>query len=156
MCYLFPNKLDLDGAFDDVINRLYSVFKTDIKSSHIRFNNMPIIFDDRYVDSIYEEGFWHLITRDDNQSRLIDYKRAKRLPWIKPIILHHNIQEILKWEEIAIDKRGQKVNKTYLWYRQGKYMVILKEIPKRYFLTTAFYVNGQRNDFYYYNKYQKA
>lgn len=156
MSSLFPDKLNLDGEYDYIIANLYSVFEADIKESQIRFNNMPIVFDNRYVDSVYEEGFWHLVTRGKDQERLLDYKRAKRLPWLKPIIINHSTQEILKWNEVDTDKRGRLVNKTHIWYRNGKYLVILKEIPRKYFLTTAFYVNGRRNDDYYCRKYKKA
>lgn len=46
---------------------------------------------------------------------------------------------------------------AYIWYREGRYLIVLKDVPKRhYFLVTAFYVTGRRNDGYYLQKYQKA
>jgi hypothetical protein len=155
MIDILPEKLYLTGSFDEIISRLYCVFVSDIKKYDLRYRNLPIIFDSNKIDSEYEEGFWHIITRGKDE-RYIDFKRAKRIPWIKPIIENSDHQNIVKWIESDVDRKGKKIIKTYIWYREGKYLLVLKEIPRRYFLTTAFYVNGQRNDKYYYDKYNKA
>jgi len=158
MLDFLPEKLCLDGTYEEIITSLYDVFSNDIKSADFRFKSLPIIFDNNKIDSEYEEGFWHIITRGKTE-REIDYKRAKRLPWLpwlKPIIKNNDNPEILSWVEQDTDRRGKLINKTYLWYREGRYLIVLKEIPRKYFLTTAFYVNGDRNNQYYYRKYEKA
>ena len=108
-----------------------------------------------FKDGQYEEGFWHIITIGKDQ-RLLDYKRAKRIIWIKPIIENFEHSSVLKWSEERLDKKGKKIKKTYIWFRDGKFLIVLKELPRKYFLTTAFYVTGSRNDRYYYEKYKKA
>lgn len=155
MSLQLPEKLDLDGSYEEMMNALYTVFSNDVKNHSLRYNGLRIVFDNRRIDSEYEEGFWHIITRTQGE-RLLDYKRAKRLPWLKPIIENPTDEDILLWTETVANKKGRRVNKTYLWYRDGKYLIVLKEIPKKYFLTTAFYVNGTINDQKYWRRYQNA
>ena len=155
MLEFLPDKLSLDGTYEEMLQILYNTFENDIKTPTFRLNNLPIVFDNRKIDSPFEEGFWHIITRG-KEDRLIDYKRAKRLPWLRPMIENISDSGLLVWIEYDYDRRGKKVKKTYIWYRDGRYIIILKEIPKKYYLTTAFYVNGARNDKYYFRKYEKA
>lgn len=155
MIDFLPVKLYLEGSSDEIITKLYSIFENDIKNTILMYKHLPVIYDNCKNDSDYEEGFWHLISRGKNDRRF-DFKRAKRLPWLRPIIENSTHPEFLKWIEYDLNKRGKRVRKTYIWYRAGGYLIILKEIPKKYFLTTAFYVNGSRNDNYYWEKYKKA
>lgn len=155
MIDFLPAKLYLEGTSDEIITKLYSIFENDIKNTILKYNNLPVIYDNCKNDSDYEEGFWHLISRGKND-RCFDFKRAKRLPWLKFLIENSRHPEILKWVEYDFNKKGKRVCKIYIWYRAGRYLVVLKEIPKKYFLTTAFYVNCSRNDHYYLEKYKKA
>lgn len=154
MLDFLPEKLYLEGTFEEIIESLYFIFESDIKSKSFKYKSLPVIFDNNKKDSLFEEGFWHIITRGKVE-REIDFKRAKRLPWLRPIVENTDHPEILLWIEQDTN-RGKIIKKTYIWYREGKYLIILKEIPRKYFLTTAFYVNGDRNDRYYYRKYQNA
>jgi hypothetical protein len=151
-----PEKLDLNGAFEEIVSLLYSVFERDVKQHKIFYQSLPVVFDDRKIDSEYEEGFWHIITRGKSDERLLDFKRAKRIVWLRPLIHNSEHPELLKWLESDLDKKGQLVRKTCIWYKEGGYLIILKEIPRRYFLTTAFYVTGERNERYYLKKYSEA
>ena len=36
---------------------------------------------------------------------------------------------------------------SQIWHREGRYLVILKEITNRYFLTTAFRVTGENTNY---------
>lgn len=150
-----PDKLELDGSYDRLIRTLYEVFSRDIFNLDFRYKSRHVICDDRILDTDYEEGFWHLITRGKGD-RLIDYKRAKRMVWIKPLVENADDPHLYKWIEDATDRKGSAVRKTYIWYREGRYLIVLKEIPNRYFLVTAFHVTGPRNDQYYYRKWQTA
>ncbi len=154
MLEFLPEKLNLEGTFEEIVKSLYSIFERDIRSKSFTYKSLPVIFDNNKIDSEFEEGFWHVITRG-REEREIDFNRAKRLPWLRPIVENTNHPEILLWVEQDTN-RGKIINKTYIWYREGKYLIILKEIPRKYFLTTAFYVNGNRNDRYFYRKYQNA
>ena len=149
-----PPKLELDGAYDRLIRRLYAVFRKDFIESRPVFRGLPVVFDDRRIDSDYAEGFWHLITRKDGGDRLLDYKRAKRLPWLRPLIELGPDPDILLWEEDELDRRrGQMRRKHFIWYENGSYLIILKEIPGRYFLATDFHITGQREHDRYMKQY---
>jgi len=123
-------------------------------NSVAQFHGLPVIYDNRYEGTVYPEGFWHMITRGQEDRRL-DTERSRRLPWLRPIVDAPACQEILVWSEREIDKKGQMRTVWYLWYEAGDYLVILKEKPHRFFLATAFYVFG-RNRQYYRDKYEKV
>lgn len=150
-----PPKLELDGSYAHLISMLYEVFERDFLQSRANFHGLPVVVDCSKVDSELEEGFWHVITRDDSPGRLLDYKRAKRLPWLRPLIEHAPDPDVFCWTEDELDRRrGQMRKKHYVWYEPGDYLIILKEIPKRYFLATAFHVTGQREYDYFMRKYE--
>lgn len=156
MSLQLPDKLYFGGSYDEIIDELHKIFLTDIKKHDLRYQGLPIVFDNRRdIEYHYEEGFWHIITRGKGD-RSLDFKRAKRLPWLKPIIENHNNADILLWIEEDTDKKGKRVTKTYFWYKNGKYLIVLTEKPNRYFLATAFYVNSGRNEQYYWKRYQNA
>lgn len=150
-----PEELSLNGGYEEILSRLYREFSLRIKSKNFKYKGLPIVFDNRRVNSPYEEGFWHVITRGKD-TRLVDFKRAKRLVWLRPLVENSDAPELYKWIEQDHDKKGKLTTKTYIWYREGRYLIVLKEIPDRYFLTTAFYVTGERNDKYYLRKFEKA
>lgn len=151
-----PELLDLDGTYDRLVGILYLQYCEDVLDHDLRYNDRPVVADNRLVDGEYEEGFWHVITRGKNE-RGIDFRRAERIVWLRPLIENSNAPELYKWVETDSDNRGRRVQKTYIWYREGRYMIVLKDVPKRhYFLITAFYVTGPRNDRYYFQKFQQA
>ena len=148
-----PPKLDLDGSYDRLISLLYGVYERDFINSRPIFKGLPVVVDNRKIDSPYEEGFWHVITRGKT-GRLLDYKRAKRLPWLKPLIEWGPDPDLLCWSEEELDsRRGKMVIKHLIWYEPGSYVIVLKEKPGKYFLATAFHVTGKRERDYYMGKY---
>jgi hypothetical protein len=96
-------------------------------------------------NSPYEEGFWHLITKLDHQSgdRLLDPRRAERLPWCKPTIEHSAEPAVKMWR--YKERRGK--TRIYIWLENWDYVTILEERQLRggrqvAFLITAYYVSG--------------
>jgi hypothetical protein len=93
----------------------------------------------------YEEGFWHLITRDDRVvgERLLDPRRAERLPWCGPTISHPNDVSVRVWDY----KEGGGRIRTYLWLEILDYVIILEKRRQRggeiAFLITAYHVDGE-------------
>ena len=82
-----PPMITLDGSYEEIIERLYALFRKDFienRAKHlgrnVSFNGVINEFSQGKV-----EGFWHVITREDSNkiNRLIDYRRAERLPWSK-------------------------------------------------------------------------
>jgi len=83
-----PPILDLRGTWEEILDRLYAVFCRDFKKGAVYHNGMRIIYNGRVLLDGHdkEEGFWHVVSKEDRVSgeRLIDYRRAERLPWARP------------------------------------------------------------------------
>ena len=139
-----PPLLNLDGTFEEIIERLYTVFRTDFienRAQHLgRIVTYNGIIDEQSQGKV--NAFWHVITRDDAiiQERLIHYPRAKRLPWAKPLMQNHFNEEIV----FFVYEEGTKREGIhhYIWFRNGQYVVILKQRKFDYYWITAFYVEG--------------
>lgn len=158
MLEFLPEKSYLDGSFDVIYEKLYRIFEADLIDKPLHYKGRRVQFDKRKIDSPYEEGFWHITTRGKTE-RIPDYKRAKRIAWLRPLIEHSNDRRLYKWIEDDTDRRGYRTEKTHIWYREGKYLVVISDTPDRprdYFLVTAFYVTGSRNEEYYLKRYNKA
>lgn len=87
------------------------------------------------------EGFWHVITCEDatRSNRLIDYRRAERLLWAKPLMgnPHHNEIKFFFYQE-GDPRQGMR---HYIWLEDYNYVVILQKKKSYYVWVTAFYVD---------------
>ncbi len=121
--------MNLDGDSHHIFEKLYNIFKNDFINNKCYFEGMEVEFDSRKIDSEYEEGFWHVVSNQYGQTkRDPDYKRAKRLHWIKLIIENPNAENVIRFEEPVI-KNGKTINnkrKIYLWAKDVKFVVILQ------------------------------
>lgn len=141
-----PKMICVDGDGDEVLRKLHQIFETDFK----RFNRMlgqRRVWWDRQVREDgkgYEEGFWHLIARDDirTSQRLFDPRRAERLPWCGPAISNYQDSAVKSWD---YREASSRVN-TYVWLEALDYVVILRKKDfRKYrvaFLITAYHVDG--------------
>jgi hypothetical protein len=146
-----PAIVSCDGVWDDVLAVLYGIFDRDFRQRAPRFRSLPVWWD-RTVKpgERYEEGFWHLITRDDHAlgERLADFRRAERLPWCRPTLDNEQDPAVAVWD---YDK-GRKQIRTYVWLRDFDYVVVLerrifgkRDRPRSaMFLVTAYHVDGDR------------
>jgi hypothetical protein len=139
-----PGMQDCSGVWADVVVILFAVFDNDFRSASPRFQGLPIWWDRRIeIGEKYEEGFWHLITRDDPLAgRVPDFRRAERLPWCQPTLRHDTEPEVSIWSY----KEGGGQIRTYVWLRDFDYVVILQRRSTRrgdvMVLVTAYYVDG--------------
>jgi hypothetical protein len=141
-----PELIDTNGSWDEIRSRLYAVFERDFRQGKPKFKGLPVWWDRRFKDDDpHEEGFWHLVTRDDKQrgERLLETPRAKRLAWCRATIDHCREAEVLVFDYVEGD--GQV--RTYLWVKVADYVVILgKALRKKktvaYMLVTAFSLDG--------------
>ena len=140
-----PNTLNLNGAWEDVLKILFAVFHDDFIDNRKYLESCPVWWDRRKIDSPYDEGFWHLISRKDDQTgeRIPDFDRAKKLPWCGPSI-ENCYDPNIKYFDYA-ESRG--VN-TYIWLESHEYVIILKYSELRngkkvYFLKTAYHIDGE-------------
>lgn len=141
-----PELVDTNGSWDEILSRLYAVFESDFKNGKPRFNGLPVWWDRRRLDGDpHEEGFWHLVTRDDKTTgdRLLDTHRAQRLTWCRAVIGNSNDAEVLVFDY----EEGSGRIRTYLWVHQHDYVVILEKVVRKkkaiaYLLVTAFCLDG--------------
>lgn len=153
-----PDIVSTDGEWEKVLERLYCIFKIDFVDGKPTLNNSRVWWDKRVLNGdCYEEGFWHLISKNDNltNERLFDPRRAERLPWCRPIIEHFN--------DIAVKCWDYKVSRSriemYLWLEDFDYVIIFQKrkqgIGIVYFLLTAYYVEGNSTRRNLRRKYEK-
>jgi hypothetical protein len=136
-----PGLINTDGIWDVVLLRLYSIFQKDFISDGCAYDGLPITWDHRKVDSPYEEGFWHLISKDDPMTyeRLFDPRRAQKISWCKPCIVNWADVNIKIWN---IEEKGRI--QVYIWLEHFDYLVILQKRKHSFFLVTAYHVGGDR------------
>lgn len=148
-----PELLDVNGEPQQVFEALYQVFRLDFVDAPSRFRRCPVWFDRKILpDDDKEEGFWHLVTRDDYGvgARLLDPRRAERLAWCGATLRFENEPELVVWDYLE----GKGKCHTYLWLRDWDYVVILhrRTLTNRktgqefdvFHLVTAFYVDKRK------------
>ncbi|MGH7800444.1 MAG: hypothetical protein ACREOW_07410 [Thermodesulfobacteriota bacterium] len=140
-----PDIVSVDGEWNEVVSKLYSIFDKDFKQPKPTFKGKEIWWDMRKLErSVYEEAFWHLITKQDRVTgeRLLDARRAERLSWCVPIICNAHDEVVKVWDFREANGRLH----TYLWLESFDYVVVLQKRAMRfkevYFLITAFHVDG--------------
>ena len=143
-----PPMISLDGSYEEIIESLYEVFRNDFiqnRAKHlgrdVAYNGVINQFSQGKV-----EGFWHVITRDDStrRDRLIDYRRAERLPWARPLMEKPYNNEIRFFFYDEGDSR--KGIRHYIWLENHKYVVILQRKKSHYIWVTAFYVEEWKHE----------
>ena len=159
-----PGLIPFPGDWNAFVRALHVVFRRDFIDSKPRFRRCPVWHDrrvDRSDTHCYEEGFWHLVTRDEwvfdprtrkkEKQRLPDIIRAEHLPWARPTIEHHADPTMLVWDFEEESRRGSAM-RTYVWLKELDYVVVMERQPHPrgdiYMLITAFDVTheGKRRD----------
>ncbi|MDN5881406.1 MAG: hypothetical protein L0H75_06525 [Nitrosospira sp.] len=151
-----PNSIPFSGDWDTFIRALYIVFDRDFKKCFPRYRTFPV-WHNRRVDRAdkfgFEEGFWHLVTRDERvfncatrrneKERLPDLGRASRVPWVRPIIEHEDDPAVLAWD-FDEEAGGAKVVRSYIWLKEQDYVVVLERQRKTrgdiFLLITSFHI----------------
>lgn len=137
-----PEKIQFTGDWDAFVTLAYLVFKEGFLDSFPRFHGQRVSANlSKRDDSSMEEGFWHLITREDKKlkERLPDFPRAERITWVRPIIENFSTVGMDCWK--YLEGNGQL--RYYLHAKAVNYLVILEEKPKSFFLVTGFYVDSE-------------
>ena len=160
-----PEKANVDPWTNSTYDILYEIFCRDIRDYDLCYNGHDVwIFPD--TEDGKEIIFWHLTARkvkprkvprrkrkfypegqtDTETERLPDLRRCERLPWVKPLIEHTSVPEVIAWDY----EEGDRTIKTYIWIKDYDFVVIMKKYPdgKRR-LITSFYVDMvyKREDF---------
>jgi hypothetical protein len=140
-----PPMLALSGTWDKIVSDLYGIFEKDFKQGKPKFQHYMVWWDQRVLSGQrFEEGFWHLITRDDKDTgeRIPDFRRAERLPWCAPVIINSDDSSINVWDY----QESRRQIRTYVWLTDKDYCVILERLRRHTqavaMLVTAFHVDG--------------
>jgi hypothetical protein len=138
------------GTFDaNSVSELFALFKKDFLDNDLAITKNSISYEIDVKPHITctcpffmdekTEKFWHLITTDINanrsnrvnpcrppkeRKRRYDSARAKRIHWIKPVILQWQTEPEIKH---FYQKRGNKVN-LVLWYTNRNFAVIIRKL----------------------------
>ncbi len=156
---------------EDMYEQLYSIFCNDIRDHKLLYKNNIVCIGNKIEDG-KEEIFWHLTDKLEKEKpiprrkrkfqkqqnykkpvgRLPDFRRCERLPWIKPVIENSQEPVLLAWDYLE----GDKKIKTYVWFKDEKYVVIMKKLKKGVRrLITAFYIDGSKEAKKFEEKYNK-
>lgn len=138
-----PELAIVDGSREEVIANLYRMFTADFRQTGCSLREVPVRWDDRVLPGeMYPEGFWHLISREDDRTgvRRFDPPRAARLPWCKAVIENAEDSAVMSWRD-----RTRNRIRTYLWLREHDYAIVLEERRAKEFafLVTTYYVRGE-------------
>lgn len=152
-----PEIIDCNGSIDILFPRLYAIFCEGFKSGTVRLNELLVWYDRKIGDRGYENGFWHLIEREDKkrQERLFDPRRAERLPWLRPSIDHYEDTEIRFFEYSESGKIF-----AYVWLYNFDYVAVFIKREQNfgyvYFLKSAYYIDGNRKRKQLQKKYREV
>ena len=133
-----PDQIDTNGAWEDVLERLYQAFSSIFKCQPRKMvDGKPLVFDARCLDDPHEEGFWHIVSKGKGDDRLPDFPRACRITWIDAI-LDGTAPNLSRWRYVE----GSGSTRLYFWLEQHDYVLILQEAPHTMSLVTAYHVEG--------------
>lgn len=151
---------------------LYRYFEDDFITDTTTLNNQyDIEIDTLSTKKNKPKIFWHVITRDKEvrvrrgrtrqikKIRKFDENRAKRIRWIKYLIVNfdkvdRNILSFF-YEETEGKNRGKL--RLYIWAKDHDYVVIIEKLNSNSsFLVTAFYIDEKYNKKTYQDRYENS
>lgn len=138
------DQIDVNGDWSEVLERLYRCFcEIFYADPRLLVNGRLLCCDGRKDEDGKEEGFWHIVSRDDRGTRLFDPSRARCIPWI-PSMLDGTAPGLTRWRYIE----GSRRVRQYYWLEAEQYVLVLEEGKHVTTLVTAFHVDlsGARRD----------
>lgn len=142
---------DLEPYFDyldfepeqEQIDELFEVFKSDFIDDPFELNGIPVRIKTALSThtglpdffSSYYHIFVHCVTYKSYISdlRKFEPERAKRVHWIKPILVHQSDSRIKSYQ---FTENNGKI-RDYFWYEERSYVVIIEKITTDYWLVTG-------------------
>jgi hypothetical protein len=145
-----PGLLDCAGHCRDIADRLHAQFEQDFRNGPV-YHRAVVVYHNRTEGTLgYEEGFWHMVTREDKLQggkRFFEHKRAAKLAWAKPLLESAAHERIRIWDYDTGNRR--KGIRTFLWLEDWDYVVILKRIGRPFMLVTAYDVDDEKTRRYF-------
>ena len=130
----------------DELTELLNIFKHHFLTEGVLFNDKRIWVENKRANIkqfyAYPFTFVHVITQQaENGQREFDQIRAKRVHWIKPILVNCDDDRVFVFER-SHDKTGMP--QLYFWLKEFNYVVILRGLNEEKHLVTAFYVEDRK------------
>ncbi len=142
-----PEMLDLSGYGTETTQWLYDQFIGDFIPPCCWLDGREVWIDNRKRDDHFEEGFWHVVTRDNKNvsQRQPDFRRAERLLWCAAVIRNVRDEAVRRW---AFRENSGRC-RLYLWLHEWDYLVILEpQTTTRgkpiYRLITAYHIDNRQ------------
>jgi hypothetical protein len=97
---------DFDGDYEKWLAALYACFTRDFVTSRPTFDGVRCGLKKKPISLGKESTFWHLITKGENEAeRLADFRRAERLPWVRPMIENAFGGDVETWSNLRGTER---------------------------------------------------
>lgn len=138
----YPDQFDLVVPSEEM-TALLNIFKQHFITEGVLFEGQKIWIEQKRSNIrffyAFPFTFVHVITQElKNGQREFDQARAKRVHWIKPILLNCNDERVFVFERLH-DKTGAP--QVYFWFKGLSYLVILRSLNEKKQLVTAFCVD---------------
>ena len=130
---------------NDYLNRLYKIYVKDFKTTQPLFRGERVGLRAHPITNGFEEGFFHLTSRDifhsGFENRKIDYERCKRFRWIRATIENYGCSLNCCNRILFINDKAKK-NRIKLLFIDERYLIVLDHRKKGYYVVvTAFYLD---------------
>jgi hypothetical protein len=139
-------ELNLHGNLEDDYAQLYDIFCNtllDLSGVIIDGNAVRVDTNKDRATPEYECSFIHFISKGINVSavRSIDFERARRIHWIRPILEHHLDDAVKSFWYTRFD--GEALN---LWLHEHDFLIVLKKDRRNNgnVIVTAHHVEGYK------------
>lgn len=139
MCEWLPGlvhrKSDDAAGWAAFEQEVYGQFEWDFVKSKPTLDGKPV-----FIELPKEEGkertFWHLVTRDYDQTGLreIEPGRGERIAWVRAILEHAGSPEVRVWDN---ERKGGK-KRRILWLFGEDHVVVLNHGNTAWWLVTAY------------------
>ncbi len=152
--------------------KLYEYFKDDFITNETHLNSKyKIDIDTMSVRNRKPKIFWHVITREEEirvrrgrtwqikKIRKFDKNRAKRIRWIKHLILNFNdtANNILSFFYTKTKGVNRGKLRLYIWAKEHDYIVIIEKLNSNSsFLVTAFFIDEHYKKSTYQQRYENS
>ena len=145
--------------FQSYLDQIYNIFIVDFIQRKPMFLNKPIRARYNPAHGNKHFSFWHLISEagetDNEDDRIPDLERCKRMSWVGHILSNFSDPEILCWTNKRQGKRGGE-NRYLLYAPKERYLIVLSEKKDCFLLVTAYCVEHENRHQRLMKEYSKS
>lgn len=135
-----PAPMWFTGDWFDYIEQLWSKYLSDFIDTRRQWRGKPVWVDKEPLVDGRDWTFWHISSGLDLKTKELknpDLDRCARMCWVLPV-LQANPLDVRAWIQA---ERGP--NAVAVALPDFSYLVVLRELPNRVFLKSAYYVERE-------------